>query len=301
MRALGNCIVRGQLEAIGVISFLSILSLIIPFPLSGIPIALVTMRRGGLIGMQVIVGSLLATSVLIILLGLPPYSALVFVLLIWLPVWCGSMAIRLSQSQGMLVMTASAISVLWIALMYILIGDVSAYWKSMLEMLFSYFSEVSGKGFEEAVGAIDQAASRINAVIALGFVVCLVLTVLAGRWWQSMLFFPGEFRKEFYTLRLPRGLIYLIIVGVATLLLTEAGIQQAIVRDILAVLVISYLFQGVSTVHRVVNLKKMSRAWLIVMYWLLLMLQPMVLFVAIIGMADSWVGSKNIDSDKNIS
>ena len=57
MRAIGNYILRGRLQAIGVISFLTIFSLLFPalaYLMSGVPVALVTLRKGGQIGIQVI-------------------------------------------------------------------------------------------------------------------------------------------------------------------------------------------------------------------------------------------------------
>ena len=137
MRALGNYILRNRLQAMGVISFFTILSLLLPtfaYLLSGVPVALVTLRRGGIIGIQVILGSILLTLVLILLFKLNPYIVLAFALAIWLPIWLCSMLLRFSESQGLLVLISGFLGMLFVIIMYILLDDVSGWWESWLEL-----------------------------------------------------------------------------------------------------------------------------------------------------------------------
>ena len=55
MRAIANYILRGRLQAIGVTSFVTVISLFVPalaYMISGLPVSLVTLRRGPGIGIQ---------------------------------------------------------------------------------------------------------------------------------------------------------------------------------------------------------------------------------------------------------
>jgi hypothetical protein len=73
-------------------------------------------------------------------------------------------------------------------------------------------------------------------------------------------------------------------------LVTMQGVEAApAVADLLVVLVFSYLFQGIATVHRTVGSRGMSGAWLVGMYGLLILMPQMFLFLACLGMLDSWL------------
>ncbi len=68
-----------------------------------------------------------------------------------------------------------------------------------------------------------------------------------------------------------------------------------ILRDLLVIIVILYLFQGIASVHRTVNSKALSRNWLLGMYCLLAFLpQVMIIFIAWIGMTDSMLNRQGI-------
>ncbi|MFQ5660935.1 MAG: DUF2232 domain-containing protein [Gammaproteobacteria bacterium] len=300
MHALGNYILRGRLQAIAVISFLSIFSLLLPalaYLMSGVPVALVSLRRGGLIGIQVITGSLFMTLLLTLLMHITPPVALAFALGIWAPIWCCSMVLRKTESQGLLVLTCGAAGMLFIVLMYAFMGDVPAWWKTWLDAwIESSFTAGRADEYKQIFAA---AVPLMNAMMASGIVISLVLTTLIARWWQALLINPGLFKKEFYALRIPRVLCYPTSVGVIILLL-NSDLQHSMLRDLLIVMVFLYMFQGVSAIHRIVSWRKLSLAWLVGMYGLLLLLPQMVLIIACIGMADSWLaGGKQFGGKNN--
>jgi hypothetical protein len=58
--------------------------------------------------------------------------------------------------------------------------------------------------------------------------------------------------------------------------------------DVLVLIVFLYVFQGVASVHRLVATGRLARPWLIAMYVLLAMPQA-VLFMACMGMVDTWM------------
>jgi hypothetical protein len=65
------------------------------------------------------------------------------------------------------------------------------------------------------------------------------------------------------------------------------------VRDLLWLLIIMYLFQGIASIHRLVRVRELSAAWLVAMYCFLVVLFPhMIVFIACIGMADAWMHGK---------
>src|SRR5690606_11833188 len=70
------------------------------------------------------------------------------------------------------------------------------------------------------------------------------------------------------------------------------GVLKAASLDVLVVALFMYLFQGIATVHRTVAARGWSPAWLVVMYAFLLLVPQVVLFVACLGLADSWFAGR---------
>lgn len=300
MHAFGNYILSGRLQAIGVIGFLSLFSLLIPplaFLASGVPIGLVTLRKGGRQAFQVAMGSMLLMLALTFLLKIQPAFSLVILLTIWLPVWLCALVLRQSESPVVMALTTAGIAAVFVLFMYARIGDVESWWRSLLtEMLETGFATASGEQYRQV---IEVGPPLMNAMVASSIVISLMLTVLIARWWQAVLFNPGGFGKEFQAFCLPKQLAVPTVVGVGLMFLGNQTFTP-ILRDLLVVIVVLYLFQGIASVHRTVKSKTLSRNWLVGMYCLLAFLpQIMVIFIAWIGMTDSLLKVRTKAHDDN--
>ena len=296
MRALGTYLLRSPVHAIGAVSLMAIFS----FYLSSVMVAMLVMRKGGVYGLQVIAGSLVVcTLIMMVIFSLPVQDLLLIAVRAWLPVWCCAMALRYSESQAVMVLVAGLFGSLFIVLIYLLVDDVPLWWQTWFNDLMDALARDNPAS--EAVDAVEQLkagmemiAPMINPFIVAFLVIRLVTIVLAGRWWQSLLFNPGAFKREFYGLRLPRSLLYLVL-PCALVLLWQPGQDSDLVRDLLWLVIVLYLFQGIACVHRLVNRRNLSVAWLVTMYSLLVVLFPhMLVLIACIGMADSWSGARKI-------
>ncbi|MEE9552263.1 MAG: DUF2232 domain-containing protein [Gammaproteobacteria bacterium] len=287
MRALGNFIFQGRLQAIGVTSFLTIISLLLPplsYLLSGVPVSLVTLRRGPVYGMQVIIGSLLVMMLFALLANINPQIATAFAIGVWAPVWLCANVLRSTASHGALMLAAGALGAVYILVTHLLLGDVSGWWQNWIDTLVTQSLTVDqAEHYREAITA---AAPFLNAMMAAGLVISMVLTALIARWWQSMLYHPGGFRKEFYALQLPRGLLLVVLLGIGLVFMGEAK-PGSIVLDMMILLVFIYLFQGVASIHRFIAARGLPAIWLLMIYTLLFILPQMILFVACLGIVDS--------------
>jgi hypothetical protein len=292
MRALGNYIMRGRFHAATVVGLLTVVSwFLVPlaYLLGGVPLGLVTLRRGELIGIQVIAASFLLVVAVALLAGLGPALAAGFAAGVWLPVWFCALVLRRSESQAGLLLAAGAIGVAFIVGMRLSVPDTEGWWHDWL------VSWLDGNVPQDAAAQyrefVDRAAPLFNGMMGAGLAMSLITTLLLARWWQSLLFNPGGFRSEFYGMALPRWLGALLVVGAAPLLLLE-GVARNWLRDLLFVVLLLYLFQGLAAVHRTVAARGLSGLWLVTMYGLLLLLPQMALFIACVGLADSWMGRR---------
>lgn len=289
MRALGSFILTGRLQAVMAISLLTVISMFIPplsYLLSGVPAGLVILRKGPAYGMQVLLICLLAVVLTITLAGVSPQAALAFALGIWGPVYICCSILRLTQSQGWMVLTAGVIATAYILIVHWLIADVPGWWLQWMHLwVDNAFPEGGGEQYQSV---LTQAAPAMNAIAAAGIVTGLVVTTLISRWWQSGLFNPGGFRTEFFDLRLPNAVIFLSLAGII-LLYASTSQQGSAGLDILIVVIVMYMFQGLAAVHRIVATKKLPLVWLMLMYILLLFMPQAILIVACLGLVDSWI------------
>jgi len=207
--------------------------------------------------------------------------------------------LRQTQSQGWLVFVAGTIACAYVLVLHWLIADVPGWWQQWMELwINNAFPEGGGEQYQEV---LVQAAPAMNAIMAGAIASSLIVTSLLSRWWQSLLFNPGGFRTEFFALRLPGAVIFLSLAGII-LLYTSGGQKGAAGLDILVVVIFMYLFQGLASVHRIVNEKKMSQIWLMVMYLLLVFMPQAILIIACLGLVDSWMNreiSNTSDNDQN--
>ena len=289
MRRLGEFILSGRLQALVVTSLLTMAGLLLPF-LSylsgGVAPALVTLRKGAMAGLQVIIGSLILTAVFTMLAGFNPQIVIAVAIGIWLPVWFCANVLRVTASQGQLIVAAGMCSLLYILMTHLILGNVAEWWDSWLKLWLDQVSQEDRKvQFQEILAT---AAPLMNAMSAAGLFISLATTLLVARWWQAALFNPGGFREEFHALHLPRGLIFAVIAGLVLVFLDLAG-PGTLALDILLLLIFLYLFQGLAVIHRTVVSRKMAPGWLIGMYMLLFVVPQSILFLACLGMVDSWL------------
>ena len=197
------------------------------------------------------------------------------------------MTLRFCEQQGLLLFVVGLLAAVLIVAIYLIIGDVSGWWQQWLVIMLE--KTVPPEDIGQYQKVLAPAAGMINAMMITGFMLNVVISVLCGRWWQSRLFNPGAFRKEFYALSLPSKILPASAL-IVLLVLTLAEPWQALFRDIMVVLMFMYLMQGISSVHRNVDKFKLSTAWIVSMYCLLVLLPQMALLIACLGMTDVYVG-----------
>ena len=280
---IGKYILSGRLQAISAITFSTLISLILlpefiylinPFSylICGSVVSLVTLRKGEFYTLQI-----LALSWLILLI-LNEYieRSIQEVLIIWLPILLLSAILRFSQRQGTLVSLAGLGTIIF----YITIGDLSEWWQEGLSIAFE---QALPPEQLEMYEPIFNSMTKLMNTLAVFY---MLIAILFARWWQSRLFNPGGFRKEFYALRIPKAVLPIFILTVV-LVFTVDGSKQIMFMNILVVFVFMYLIQGLSFAHRSVDKLKLSVSWLIILYCLLMFVPHMGLIIACLGIVDT--------------
>ncbi|MEX2353448.1 MAG: DUF2232 domain-containing protein [Gammaproteobacteria bacterium] len=294
MKALGNYILGGRLQSAAIISLMTVLSLLLPpfsYIISGAPFSLLTLRKGPHEGILVLFMVLVLTSLFGYFTNIGPVLGIAFTAGIWLPLWLCSIVLRISESQGTAMLAVAAIGVALVIFTSSFNDELVAWWQTWVDaFLAQNFTASENARMQEL---FDMTLPLLGGIISAGIIISLTITLLLARWWQSSLFNPGGFRDEFQRLLLPKWLTLVTLCCLLISMLDASGLVL-LVRNILLVLIVVHMFQGIASVHRVVYNRKLSRAWLVTMYGFLVFLPQMALFVACIGMVDAW--RRNIKS-----
>ena len=291
MKTLGNYLLKSRLHAVLSISALTLLSVFISplsYFISGAPMGLVTLRKGPVIGLQVASGCLLLIALLALALGVQPGIPVAFMVSVWLPVLLCASVLRRSQSQGLAILCAGTIGVFFTAYIYFIIEDLQDWWRGW------FMRWKDNVASDQTVQQLEQVYEFISPLLSLfivsGFVISLITTLLLARWWQAALFNPGGFRKEFYALRLPRSLLFPTLAGLLALLFAPGNGSTAI-RDVVVIMLILYLFQGLSVIHGYVHARLRSKIWLTGLYVTFFLLpHALLLLVSGVGLVNACLG-----------
>jgi hypothetical protein len=277
------------MQAMIVASTLALLSLMLP-PISVVSsasVALVTLRRGAFEGLYVVVCSSVAAGLLGFLLLGNYQFALLYGMVLWVPVWLISIILREGRHLSLAVEIAVLIGVLGVVGFYLYDTESATMWKSILSQMVPANAPV-----EDIQRTINVLAHYMTGVVAAGTVFGLLFGLFLGRWWQSVLYNPGGFRQEFLSLSTHPRLAIGSIVVVAIALLSS-GVVSEIFWNITILLFVLYVFIGAAVLHTVFASMKMSR-YMVPMFYLTLFLIPHAMLpVAIVGLSDAWLNLRN--------
>lgn len=286
MRSLASYIMRGRMQAVLITVLFAGLSLPLPplLYLSGGAVALVTLRTDPKFGLSVVLIAGLIMSLVSVLATGSMLPAIVFMSLIWLPIWFLSTILRQSVSLSYVITIACGIGLLLTIGAHLLIGDPVVWWQQVLDQLMAEMG--AGDGISES---IEQIARLMTAIVVVALLLNVLFGLLLGRWWQSMLYNPGGFAEEFRQLRLPKSIAWITIAVMLVSILAQQGAGM-LAGNLMIVLVFFYLLQGVAIIHNVVAERKLNVGWLVGFYFLMIIALPQVaLLLLLMGVSDAWL------------
>lgn len=295
MNFLAAYIMRGRMQAMIVASSLALLSLIMPpvSVVSSATVALVTLRRGAFEGLYVLACSSVAAG-LLGFLAIGNYQfALLYVMVLWLPVWLISIVLREGRHLSLAVEIAILIGVLGVMGFYLFTSEPAAMWKAVLSQMVPADAPVV-----DIQRTIDTLAHYMTGIVAAGSVFGLLFGLFLGRWWQANLYNPGGFKQEFLALdtkpRLSIGSVAVVAIALAS-----PGMISEIAWNISILLFVLYTVTGTAVLHTVFAGKKLGRFMVPMLYITLFLIPHAMLLVALVGLSDPWLNLRNKKSNQS--
>ncbi len=292
LRGIADFAMQGRWQAGVAAALLSAIAMMLPplnYLASGV-IALTTLRMGPGEGAKVVTATLVVFMLLAWLLLGQLWVAGLILLTSWLPVFLATLALGYTRSLATALLASSGLGIVTVLLLHLLVPDLTGWWRGMIEPFMASLSEQPGwqLGQDETAQMTDNLAAMMTGLIAAGVSFNAVIGLLIGRAWQSQLFEPGAFGSEFRELQLgrPAAIVTAVLMG---LTLTPLSDSLTLLADCLPVMLVAFGIQGLAIVHAIVKLREKSKAWLVTMYVLLvLMLPQMVMILATLGVLDQW-------------
>ena len=295
MNFLAAYIMRGRMQAMIVASSLALLSLIMPpvSVVSSATVALVTLRRGAFEGLYVLACSSVAAG-LLGFLAIGNYQfALLYVMVLWLPVWLISIVLREGRHLSLAVEIAILIGVVGVIGFYLFTSEPAAMWKAVLSQMVPADAPVG-----DIQRTIDTLAHYMTGIVAAGSVFGLLFGLFLGRWWQANLYNPGGFKQEFLALdtkpRLSIGSVAVVAIALAS-----PGMVSEIAWNVSILLFVLYTVTGTAVLHTVFAGKKLGRYMVPMLYITLFLIPHAMLLVALVGLSDPWLNLRNKKSNQS--
>lgn len=296
MNFLATYIMRGRMQAMIVASSLALLSLMFPpvSIVSSATVALVTLRLGAFEGLYVLACSGVAAG-LLGLLTLGNYQfALLYVMVLWLPVWLISIVLREGRHLSLAIEIAVLLGVISVIGCYFYNPELAVMWKTILSQMIKVAP--ANAPVEDIQHSIEVMSHYMTGVVAAGSVFSLLFGLFLGRWWQAILYNPGGFRQEFLSLSTqPRLAMGSIAVAITAWL--SSGILSEVCWNITILLFVLYTFIGTAVLHSLFAATKLAR-YAVPMFYVTMFLIPHVMLpVALVGLGDAWLNLRKKNSN----
>ena len=301
MQFLAIYVMKGRMQAMMVAAALALLSLVFPpvSIVSSASVALVTLRRGGKEGLYVLVCACLAAAILSLFLKIGYQFALLYGLVLWIPVWLISIVLREGRNLGIAVEIAVLLGVLAVIGFYLYQPQPAKLWFDVLSTMMQPMLEAKPDevSLEQIQHSAQIFAHFMTGAIAAGSVYGLLFGLFLARWWQACLYNPGGFRSEFLGMKSHPKLAMAGVVLIAVALMSS-GIFAEICWNMLLVLFVLYTFVGTAVLHAAFSAMKGKRFMVPFLYLTLVMIPHVMVIIAICGLTDHWLDLRNKISNK---
>lgn len=277
MRSLAEYVLRGRNQAV----LLALLFTFLPFLqwLADAIIALVVLRKGAKEGAIVLMWVLLPSIVMALL----RYPELWFYNILGssIVVYGLALILRSTGSWSLMISACVLLGVFAVIAIHLVMPDVVEAWGKHLN---TYLLSLNGHGLDVKNPETQQAITLFSKLV-IGMQVAMLmlgnlLKVLLARWWQALLYNPGALAPELRSIRLG-----LVAAGVMVVILLVSLSGNTLAIDCLPVVVVMFAIAGLSVVHYLITLAKVSKAWIVGFYGLWVVLFPyltaMLVFIAL--------------------
>lgn len=250
-------------------------------------VGLVILRKGPVEGLMVLMWALMPLGITLYLIGDPSSviallgtAILAYVLRVTVS-WEITLAIAVLVSAfGSLVFELTATDVLAV----------------IVEWYMEYMRQLAGQLQQTGELSVAEAKNSILGFFAIGQAYAMLAFLVLARWWQSELYNPGAFGKEFHQIRISPVLSTALVVMMLFCFVFSEQLGRWI-----PLLTVPLIVSALAFVHWVMGTRKLSGNWVFGFYLLLLLLFQVVYpLLASLALVDSWFNLRTRIQSKEV-
>lgn len=278
-----------------VASALALLSLAFPpvSIVSSASVALVTLRQGAKEGIVLLFCACLAAGILSLFVVGSYQFALLYGLLLWLPVWFTAVILRETRDLITAIETSVLLAIVAVLIFYLYQTDAALFWKEILETMYQAMQQanpdVGNDVFENSIQAFSH---YMTGGVAAGSVYGLLFGLFLGRSWQASLFNPGGFMLEYLSLRTHK-FFAVGTLSITAIALISSGFLAELCWNLVLILFVLYTFTGASVLHAAFSGMKTSRFMVPFLYATMVLVPHVMILVAVLGLLDTGFNLRN--------
>jgi hypothetical protein len=279
----------GAVLVTGLLGLLPLFGLGLLFFLPGAMPGLVTLVRGGRVGLTVALGASALLAGAMWLLGRPVPVGLIYSAWVLGPPLVLAWLLSQTQSLSMCLQVATLAGAVMLVVLHVSFGDPQQFW---LPFVRDMAHEMQRQGLPwdlEKDGLAESLARTLWGWVTVLTVLLAMSALFLARWWQSLPQNTGGFAREFQSSRLGLALGVAAALVLAASMLTTNALLDDLARLFLGALVLI----GLAAAHRFAAAGRFGTGWLWAIYVLLVLVAPvMVAVLAAWGFVDNWVRSR---------
>ena len=216
---------------------------------------------------------------------------LLLALTLWGPVLVLAMTLRQWVNLAWTIVLGTLLSGVLVLLVQLLYPELPAFWQEILEIQFTAIQQAQPDVVvqpEDVTALAQRLSTWMTGAMAAWLLLLSLGALFIARYWQAALYHADGFRQEFHSLRLGRQVLWAFT---AVLFLGTVG-SSVLLQNLVPVVLIGAVLQGVAIVHGIRYLRGGSRAVLVLLYALLLigLVMPQVaMMLLILSLIDAHV------------
>ncbi len=259
---------------------------IVPATLSGSVVAYVILRRGLGASARVLLFAFIGLALVSIAISGSAFSVPLMAVFSWVPVVIAAVALAQTSSLSFSVLATMATSILGVLAFALIVGDVAAWWRPMLDAMLGELVDQRGVDVEAAdiSAASAQGAAWMTGAAGVSFATSALVQLFIARHWQAVQVNPGGFRTEFHALSLGRS----AALGALVMIALAAVLGAPSLRAIAMIAGAAFSIQGLAVLHSLIATRGLAGGWLVGIYALLIIPQTWLLLSAL-GLLDNYV------------
>ena len=240
---------------------------------------------------KMVVGSLVIVAFFSFLFAFG-LSFFVLALGLWLPVALAAIIHKNYRNFFYSLSLVTAIIFLYLSVFRLSVDNVDMFWLGLVK---NFFDKLRVNNLNLSDAELEVISGQIHLWSIVLMQLFFTGSLILSRWYQSKLYNPGGFSKEYFLLKIPRSFAFLLLIylllNVSNILPNE---QFGIFGDISVLIMGLYFFQGISVIHSTGREKQVATGWFSALYFLLFLLPQFVgLFIIVAGILDSFISLRN--------